>query len=198
MPRRRKVVESKELVRAVLREVAARGPAKVSMDVVARELRISVATLIRRHPTRTALLEATYEAFHQQIFDHIDAAYYEYPEAEPFQVIWRILTKLLVYDESGRAFMALYLERASFLPPEKLDEVVPSSLAWWLRANARDLGPAGQLLQARIVWGFLFALLLARGSQLDRDPSLARKLGEACWAALRHGAGPQTSYRAVS
>ncbi len=192
MPRKRAAIYDEDLVKAVLGEVAARGSARLSMDAVARELRISVATLYRNYPSRRALLAAVLETFRCQLGDDADGLYNEYPEGAPFHDFWRTLAKLLVYDSNGRAFMRLYLERAWFLPSDEMDRVVPASLEWWLESNQRDLGPAPPALQARIVWGFLFALLLARGSQLERNPTLVRTLGEACWAALRLDAAAPT------
>jgi AcrR family transcriptional regulator len=190
MPREKAVLYGEDLVRAVLREVAARGPAMVSLDAVARELHVSPATFYRRYPNRRDLLLTVFEQFHSNLVDQLDVLYGEYPEGEPFNEFWRTLTKLLAGDVQGRAFMRLYLERSLFLPEERRDPFVPATLEWWLVRNERDLGPAPAAVKARIVWGFLFALVLARDGSLERNPTLVRTLGAACEAALRAGMDP--------
>ncbi len=185
MGRKKGAIVTKAVMRAVLSEVALHGVPRVSMTAVARAAGVSVGALYDRYPTREAVLAEAYWEFDCAATGRLDRLFGEYPEGEGFRVIWQTLTRVLLDDVSGQAFMRLFMEREHFLPPDKQAEVVPTTLRWWLTRNSRDLGPAPLEVHARIVWGFLLAVLSGPASQGPRDSALTRQMGEACWAALR-------------
>lgn len=174
-------------MRAVLNEVASRGVARVSLEAVARAAGVSTGTLYTWFPDRAALLACAYEYYNVFACEQIDALFGEYPEGLPFHRFWLTLTQQLLDDALGRAFVALFRERELFLPVEKQNEIVPAALKWWLERNRDELGPAEIDVQARIVWGMLYACMSEQNGRPLRSAALTRTLGEACWAALRSG-----------
>ena len=187
MSRTKYPISEDALMRAVFHQVQSRGIARVSMDEVARAVRVSVGRLYAHFGNREALLASAYRTYSFWVDSRLDDRFSEYPEGQPFWPFWRMLVRHFIDDPDGRTFLTLFRERESFLPLSEQSRIVPYTLELWLERNADLLGPAPLGAQALIVWGLLSASASKLVGQRQRGPISTNALGEACWAALRAG-----------